>query len=107
MSADRNNGTADGEAAETAAEATGTAAESAESAESEKPDEGLGSVGWLVVGVVFVAFLLVPGVIYLYPLAVGAFGLSFFATYLVLPLVPAIGLGLLGVWLLKRSDGDA
>ena len=100
MNSDRRDGTVDGES-------TGTAAESVESAESAEREEGLGSVGWLLVGVVFVAFLLVPGVIYLYPLAVGAFGLSFFATYLVLPLIPAIGLGLLGVWLLKRGDGNA
>ena len=69
---------------------------------SDRSTEGLGRTGWLLVGVVFVAFLLVPGVIYLYPVLLGTFGLSFFATYLVLPLIPAIGLGLVGVWLLKR-----
>lgn len=74
----------------------------ADSGGTEDGNDGFGRTGWLLVGVVFVAFLLVPGVIYLYPVLLGTFGLSFFATYLVLPLLPAVGLGLVGVWLMKR-----
>lgn len=70
---------------------------------AESDAEDLGRTGWLIVGVVLLAFLVVPGVIYLAPVVVGTFGLSFFATYLVLPLVPAIALGSLAVWLAARA----
>lgn len=67
-----------------------------------------GGVGWPLVALVFVAFLLVPGAIYLYPVLLGTFGLSFVATYLLLPLLPAVGLGLFAVWSMRRAgDADA
>ncbi len=46
----------------------------------------------------FTCVLVIPGVIYAYPYAAGAFGFTFFATYLALPLVPAVLLGLVAVW---------
>lgn len=58
--------------------------------------------GWSLVGAVFVAFVVVPGVIYLYPHAPSAVGLSFWDTYLVLPMIPAVILGLLAVWATTR-----
>ncbi|MFO7927232.1 MAG: hypothetical protein ACQET5_01340 [Halobacteriota archaeon] len=58
--------------------------------------------GWSLVGAIFVAFLLVPGLIYLYPHAPSNVGLSFWDTYLVLPMIPAIVLGLLAVWATTR-----
>ena len=58
--------------------------------------------GWTLVAGVFVAFLLVPGIIYLYPRAPSSFGLSFWDTYLVLPMIPAVILGILAVWATTR-----
>lgn len=58
--------------------------------------------GWALVGAVFVAFLLIPGIIYAYPYAPAAFGLTFWDTYLALPMIPAIVLGILAVWATTR-----
>lgn len=58
--------------------------------------------GWSLVGATFVAFVVVPGVIYLYPHAPSTVGLSFWDTYLVLPMIPAVILGLLAVWATTR-----
>jgi len=58
--------------------------------------------GWLLVGAVFVAFLVVPGVIYLYPRVGTLFGLSFWDAYLALPMIPALVLGVLAVWATTR-----
>ncbi|MCQ4332625.1 hypothetical protein KM295_03795 [Natronomonas sp. F2-12] len=58
--------------------------------------------GWTLVAAIFVAFLLVPGIIYVYPHAPSAVGLSFWDTYLVLPMIPAILLGALAVWATTR-----
>jgi hypothetical protein len=62
--------------------------------------------GWLLVGAVVTAFLIVPGILYLLPTARGAIaglGLGLRHTYLVLPLVPAFLLGLVAVWSAVRS----
>ena len=58
--------------------------------------------GWTLVAAVVVAFLAVPGIIYLYPRAPSAVGLTFWDTYLVLPMIPAVVLGLLAVWATTR-----
>jgi hypothetical protein len=58
--------------------------------------------GWALVGAIFVAFVVVPGIIYLYPHAPSTVGLSFWDTYLVLPMIPAVILGLLAVWATTR-----
>jgi hypothetical protein len=58
--------------------------------------------GWMLVGAVFVAFLLIPGIIYAYPYAPTVFGLTFWDTYLALPMIPAIVLGILAVWATTR-----
>lgn len=58
--------------------------------------------GWLLVGAIFVAFLVIPGLIYLYPRVPSDFGLSFWNAYLALPMIPAIILGLLAVWATTR-----
>ena len=57
--------------------------------------------GWLLVGALFVAFLVVPLTILFLPEArpvIRSLGLSFRDAYLVLPLVPALVLGALAVW---------
>ncbi|MFB6142682.1 MAG: hypothetical protein ABEJ30_04995 [Halorientalis sp.] len=62
--------------------------------------------GWVLVGVVVLAFLVAPGLLYLLPTvrgAVEALGLGFRNTYLVVPLVPALLLGVVAVWSAVRS----
>jgi hypothetical protein len=62
--------------------------------------------GWLLVAAVVLAFLVVPGVLYLLPTvqsAVADLGLGLRHTYLVLPLVPAFLLGVIAVWSAVRS----
>ena len=68
--------------------------------------EGFGRKGWALTAVLFWCVLVIPGVIYAYPYAAGAFGVTFFATYLALPLVPAALLGLVAVWSMTAAAGD-
>ncbi|TQQ80917.1 hypothetical protein EGH24_07105 [Halonotius terrestris] len=65
--------------------------------------DGFGRQGWLLVGGVIVCFLVIPGLIYLKPAVPAAAGLPFFATFLVLPLIPAVILGLLAVWSMRAA----
>jgi len=58
--------------------------------------------GWALVAAIFVAFLVIPTVIYLYPRVPTRFGLSFWNAYLALPMIPAVVLGLLAVWATTR-----
>lgn len=60
-------------------------------------DSEFGWQGWLLVGAIFVAFLVVPALIYLN--ARGVVALPFRFSFLVLPLLPAIVLALLAVWI--------
>ena len=66
--------------------------EGAPAAATASSDE-FGRRGWLLVAAVFVAFVVVPLVIYFRPP-----GLPFQFAYLVLPLVPAVLLAALAVW---------
>ena len=72
----------------------------------EPTADGFGRRGWALTAVLFTCVLVIPGVIYLYPYAAGWFGLPFFATYLALPLVPAVLLGLVAVWSMTAATGD-
>lgn len=68
--------------------------------------EEFGGHGWLLVGTVLVAFLVVPTAILLLPAArgvVASLGLTLRAAYLVLPLVPAFLLGAVAVWSALRA----
>jgi len=68
-----------------------------------------GTSGWVLVGMLGVAFLLVPGAILLLPSAQGvisSFGLTLRDAYLTLPLVPAFVLGALAVWSAVRSQSE-
>ncbi|MGQ3328182.1 MULTISPECIES: hypothetical protein [Halorubrum] len=65
---------------------------------SEPEADGFGRKGWVLTAVLFTCVLVIPGIIYVYPYAAGALGFSFFATYLALPLVPALLLGAVAVW---------
>ncbi len=75
-----------------------------ESTEAE-PD-GFGRKGWVLTGVLLTCMLVIPGIIYAYPYAAGSFGLTFFGTYLVLPLIPAVLLGLVAVWSMTAATPD-
>jgi hypothetical protein len=84
----------------------------ASSADSETGTEAadgpeFGTSGWILVGMIGVAFLLVPGAILLLPAAQGvisSLGLTLRDAYLTLPLVPAFVLGALAVWSAVRSQ---
>ncbi|MFB6184765.1 MAG: hypothetical protein ABEI96_09450 [Haloarculaceae archaeon] len=68
-------------------------------------DREFGPHGWLVVGMLVVAFLVVPGIIVALPATGGRLvvGLSLRDAYLVLPLIPALGLATVAVWAAVRS----
>jgi hypothetical protein len=95
-------GADDGEA--DASDGDGPRASPSEAA--EPPADGFGRKGWALTAVLFTCVLVIPGVIYLYPYAAGAFGLTFFATYLALPLVPALLLGVVAVWSMTAATTD-
>lgn len=64
-------------------------------------EESLGWRGWVLVAGVVVSFLVIPWVIVLLPRAQGflaSLGLGLRDAYLVLPMIPALGLGALAVW---------
>ena len=67
-------------------------------ATSEPEVDGFGRKGWVLTAVLFTCVLVIPGLIYVYPYVAGVFGFTFFATYLALPLIPAILLGAVAVW---------
>lgn len=72
----------------------------AEAAEEASAD-GLGWQGWVLVGGLIVAMVLVPWAIVFLPeiqSALGSVGLGLRDAYLVLPMIPAVGLGALAVW---------
>ena len=62
--------------------------------------------GWILVGMIVVAFLIAPGLILAVPYADGALsalGLTWRDTFLVLPLLPALALALTAVWATARA----
>jgi hypothetical protein len=63
------------------------------------PDDEFGARGWLLVGVLVVCFVVLPVVVTLRPVRL----IGFRATYLLLPLVPAVLLGAAAVWVAVRS----
>ncbi|MFC7096744.1 hypothetical protein [Halobaculum marinum] len=67
-------------------------------------DDDLGRAGWVLVAVVVVAFLVIPGVIYVRPTIPGEIGLRFLAAMLVLPFLPALLLGVTAVWSLAVGE---
>ena len=73
---------------------------------SDTDADGFGRKGWALTAALFVAVLVIPGFIYLYPYAAGSFGLPFFATYLALPFIPAVLLGLIAVWSMTAATTD-
>ncbi|QZX98499.1 hypothetical protein [Halobaculum rubrum] len=72
-------------------------------ADADTDADGLGRAGWVLVAVVVIAFLVVPGIIYLRPTAPGELGFRFLAAMLVLPFFPAVLLGVTAVWSLAAG----
>lgn len=70
---------------------------------AEPEPTGFGAAGWLLTAAVVICFLIIPGVIYVYPYVLGVTGLGFLGTYLALPLVPAVLLGLIAVWSMSAA----
>lgn len=76
----------------------------------EPPAEGDGQRefdwrGWTLVVMVFLAFIVIPAMLYFLPRAQGfvaSLGLSLRDAFLVLPLLPAILLGAMAVWATTR-----
>lgn len=77
-----------------------------EDREAHPEADGFGRKGWALTAVLFTCVLVIPGIIYVYPYAAGALGFSFFATYLALPLVPAVLLGAVAVWSMTAATRD-
>ena len=71
---------------------------------SPEPDDSLGRFGWALVAVVATAFLVIPGVIYVFPTGPQS-GLPFLVAMLALPFAPALLLGVVAVWT-AVADGD-
>jgi hypothetical protein len=80
----------------------------AETIAADEPEAvGFGRQGWLLVGVVVLTFLVIPVVVYLYPAAVGGNSVPFLVGLIVLPMLPAVVLGLTAVWTMTAAAGDA
>jgi hypothetical protein len=60
-----------------------------------------GGEGWLLVAAIFVAFLVIPGIIYLN--AANVIALPFRLAFLALPMIPAVALAVLAVWVTTRE----
>jgi len=65
-------------------------------------DAGLGWVGWVLVAAVVLAVLVIPGAIYLWPAGGTVLGAHYRTAMLVLPMVPAVLLGVVAVWSMKN-----
>jgi hypothetical protein len=65
-------------------------------------DADLGWVGWVLVAAVVVAVLVIPGAIYLWPAGGTVLGTHYRTAMLVLPMVPAVLLGVVAVWSMKN-----
>lgn len=72
-------------------------------------DREFGWRGWVLVGTLVVSLLVVPATLLVVPharAALATLGLTRRQAYLVLPLVPALGLGAVAVWSAVRSSGS-
>lgn len=72
-------------------------------------DREFGWQGWVLVGALVVSLVVVPWSLVMLPEVQGfveSLGLGLRDAYLVLPLVPAFGLGALGVWAALSARGE-
>lgn len=63
-----------------------------------EPAGSFGGQGWVLVVIVVLSFLVVPGLIYVFPSIPASFGIPYIAAFLALPMIPAVLLGLTAVW---------
>jgi len=77
-------------------------ADGATAVHPEEADREFDWRGWTLVAAILFAFVVAPGIIYLYPRVGPVLGLTFYDTYLALPMVPAIVLAALAVWATTR-----
>lgn len=84
---------------------TVTTSEPPVDADTAADEEGLGRAGWVLVAAVVVAVLVVPGAIYLWPAGGRVLGATYRSAMLVLPMVPALILGLIAVWSMRDRRG--
>jgi hypothetical protein len=87
------------------ASAGAAGSDAAETADAD-PEEGLGRKGWVLVAAVFVSVLVLPGVVYLLPSVAADAGVPFLVAMLVLPMVPAVILGVTAVWSMTAGRDD-
>ncbi len=107
-SAPNADGSTDTRGAEPAPAAASATAPGNTAITKHKPpeQEGFDWRGWLLVGVVVLAFLVVPAIVLFLPQLHGVLsqaGLSLTQTYLIFPMVPALLLGGIAVWAAVRS----
>jgi hypothetical protein len=76
----------------------------------DSPEEQeFGRRGWVLVGMLFVAFAVVPATILYLPQArpfIASLGLTWQDAYLTLPLVPALVLGAMAVWVAVSNQTE-
>ncbi|MFA9517623.1 hypothetical protein ACERIT_10465 [Halopenitus sp. H-Gu1] len=75
-------------------------------AAAEPAPGGFGRAGWLLAAAVIGCTLVIPGIIYVYPYALGVLDFGFFGAYLALPMIPAVLLGLVAVWTMSAATSD-
>ena len=80
---------------------TVTTGEAPTDADADASEEGLGRAGWVLVAAVVVAVLVIPGLVYLWPAGGRVFGATYRTAMLVLPMIPAVILGLIAVWSMR------
>ncbi len=66
---------------------------------------GFGRHGWLLVAAVVLSVLVIPSVVYLFPTVPATAGVPFLAAMLVLPMAPAVVLGVVAVWSMTAATG--
>ena len=87
-------------------DADGATEASASADRSEPEPAGFGSRGWILVGVVVLSFLVVPGIVYLFPALPADAGLPFLVAMLAFPMLPAVLLGLTAVWSMTAATRE-
>jgi hypothetical protein len=70
---------------------------------TDEAGDPFGGRGWLLVVAVVVSTLVIPAVIYVLPSLLPSLGLPYVAALLVLPMAPAVLLGLVAVWSMAAS----
>jgi hypothetical protein len=78
----------------------GEATESGSAPDDEPTD--LGWAGWVLVAAVLLAVLVIPLSVYLWPAGGSVLGAHYRTAMLVLPMLPAVVLGVVAVWSMKN-----